>query len=211
MCAVAASTNKTTERVKPTFKIRNEFSAYWVQKACSFSGKTPAQLAAALEEIPASRLSSGERKKYERYADVNSIGSMDLKTLKKFIEDARAMGLLPPQTGLLHWSEFILRDNPDPEGTLAAMLETSREFTQKKNTLVEALTGYQECLATADLAYEVIAEIDAAGELWEINGCALASDLDKIKKTILDLGEDLAKIKAFVSSHELARTVEQLI
>lgn len=208
MCAVAASTNKTTERVKPTFKIRNELSAYWVQKACSFSGKTPAQLVAALEEIPASRVSSGERKKYERYADENSNGSMNLGTLKKFIEDARAMGLLPPPSGLRHWSEFLMRE--DPEGALAEMLETSREFDRKKENLIGAITGYQACLAGAERAH-VVVEMDSAGELWQIDDRAFADSLGKIKNSILALGEDLARLKQSIESHGLATTVKRFI
>ena len=194
MCAAAASTKKTGERVKPRFKIRNRLSAYWVQRACEFSGKNPAELVAALQGETAL---DSERKRFERYADENASGSMNLNDLKKFIDQSRKMGFLPQASGVRHWSEFLLETDANAEETVAQMLQTNREFSKTKANLIAALISYQACIAGADRARSIIVESDDSGEIWEINSEMLLAELTKLKKSI--------------SSHELASTFEECI
>lgn len=159
MCAVASSAKQMTKQDRPRTKIRNELSAYWVNLALKHSGKSPQELAAALKGVPINRLSEGERIKYERYADVNSDGSMDILELKRFVREARKLSLLPQRSGLHHASEHLFEPE-DQEDLIEDSKRLLKHFENKRAVLIKALEEYADCFKNSYNGYSGIIVID---------------------------------------------------
>ncbi|WP_157982665.1 hypothetical protein [Simplicispira lacusdiani] len=149
MSTDTASAKQMPQRVKPRFQKRNELTFYWVNKALKYSGKSPSELAAALSGISTNLLADSERIKFERYADINSDGSMDFLTLKRFIAKAREHDLLPQQCGLRHSSESIL-DSQDPEQLVSDIRDFGRLWEKKKAALIKSLSEYIACVEASN-------------------------------------------------------------
>lgn len=159
MCADASSAKQMSKQDRPRTKIRNELSAYWVNLALKHSGKSPQELAAALKGVPINRLSEGERIKYERYADVNSDGSMDILELKRFVREARKLNLLPQRSGLHHTSEHLL-ESEDQEDLLEDSKRLLKQFENKRAALIKALEEYADCFNNSYNGYSAFNVID---------------------------------------------------
>lgn len=159
MCANASTAKQMTTQNRPRTNMRNELSAYWVNLALKHSGKSPRELAAALKGVPVNQLSEGERIKYERYADVNSDGSMDILVLKKFVHDARKLNFLPPRSGLHHVSEHLF-ESEDPEGVIEDSKRLLKRFESKRAALIKALEEYANCFSRPQTGYTCINVLD---------------------------------------------------
>lgn len=159
MCAVATSAKQITKQDRPRTKIRNELSAYWVDLALKHSGKTPQELAASLKGVPINRLSEGERIKYERYAEVNSDGSMDILELKRFVREARKLNLLPQRSGLHHTSEHLF-ESEDQEDLIEDSKRLLKHFENKRAALIKALEEYADCFKNSYNGYSGINVLD---------------------------------------------------
>ncbi len=147
------------QRVKPKFKKRNELTAYWVNKAIEHSGMTAAQLGAAYYEwiqkfnrnpdANPSKSIDYERMNFERYANINRDGSMNLKYLATFVTWAREFGHLPKRGGISHSSEILLASE-DPNKIISDAQELHKRVQAKRDALIKALTEYRECFEASD-------------------------------------------------------------
>ena len=148
MCAVVTTANKIASRAKPRFRERNTLTAFWVTKAMEHSGKSSSELAAAMSDdgVSTNQLSDSERVKFARYADISSEGSMDFKSLAKFISKARERGLLPKRSGILEGKEDLLLGSPDPEQYADDLKKFQAIFEKRRASLNKALSEYIECV-----------------------------------------------------------------
>ena len=195
MCADAATANQMTKQDRPRTRTRKELTAYWVNLALNHSGKSPRELAAALKGEPVNRLSEGERIKYERYADVNSDGSMDFLNLKRFVRDARKLDLLPQRSGRQHASEDLL-ESKDPERLIDDSKRLLKRFESKKAALIKALVEYSECFKSNNSFSDHIV-LDTTSDLI-IPGNEIESDY------VPEVHEkDLAKLIQWVEGHAI--------
>lgn len=159
MCADASTAKQMAQRVKPKFKKRNELTAYWVNKTIEHSKMTAAQLGAAYYEWRQNFNRDGganpgksidyERVNFERYADMNRDGSMDLKYLSDFVTWAREFGHLPKRGGINHSSEILLAAE-DPNKIISDAHELHKRVQAKRIALIKALTEYIECFEASD-------------------------------------------------------------
>ena len=159
MCAVASTAKQMTKQDRPRTKTRKELTAYWVNLALQHSGKSPRELAATLKGESVNLLSEGERIKYERYADINSDGSMDFLVLKRFVRDARELNLLPKRSGLHHVSEHLLASE-DPDGLIDDSKRLLKRFESKRSALIKALEEYADCFNNSYDGYTCINVLD---------------------------------------------------
>lgn len=207
MCADRASAKQIPQRIKPRFKKRNELTFYWVNEALKHSGKSPSELAAALNEISANLLSASDRLKYKRYADINSNGSMDYKSLKRFRDNARAHNLLPQSTGLRHSSELILNAQ-DPEQLITDMINFGKQWKKKKDALIKALSDYIECIEASNreelsaLIIDNHSKLPDEGETDFIDEVR-ESDLKQFLQLIENHAISIKELLASISGHDI--------
>lgn len=170
MCAEASTAKQMAQRVKPKFKKRNELTAYWVNKAMEHSGMTAAQLGAAYYEwmqkfnrnhdANPNKSIDYERMNFERYANINRDGSMDLKYLSNFVAWAREFGHLPKRGGVNHSSEILLTSK-DPNKLISDAQELHKRVQAKRDALIKALTEYRECFEASDKSFYGFSVIDS--------------------------------------------------
>lgn len=208
MCADRASTKQIPKRTKQRFKNRNELTFYWVNEALKHSGKTPSELAAALDGVPANLLSESSRIKYKRYADINSNGSMDYKTLKDFLKNARERNLLPKKSGLRHSSEILLNSN-DPEQLVTDIRDFGKQWEKKKAALIKSLSEYIECIEASNREelHTLILDNNSIfpGDENEADsiGEASTSDLKKVLRLIESHAVSIRQLLDSIHGHDL--------
>lgn len=157
------------KQARPRYTEKKNLTYFWVQKALKnlpepepkFAKLNPAvRLAALVYDVAPNLLDNSEKTNYKRYATPGVKGhSMDLVSLKRFVERARNLGLLP-KSGIRYSSETILGAR-DPNKRMDDLLSLPGDFYEKKNNLLNALSEYIEAFKEAERLGVLLVELES--------------------------------------------------